>query len=413
MDIKLILLMAILILSLTSFSSGSEYKKRIALVIGNSNYNNAPLKNPKNDANDIADILTKCNFLVIKLIDSDRSEIRSSIRNFGEKLKSSSVGLFYYAGHGIQVEGENYIVPVNTNIKHEYEVVDECIKISSVLRAMEYAQCELNIVILDACRNNPFKRSFRSSQRGLARINAPAGTLIAYSTSPGTVAADGDGRNGLYTSYLLKYLTEPILIEQVFKKVRISVIRHTNSEQIPWESSCLTGNFSFFEKNSDSNYTKSFNVSNVSNVFTQKAGSDLYLVKQGESEYYKKIDDRFKILDSSTVYDSYLNKKWKIFNPNLILTFDDAQNYCKTILGDEFRLPTEAELKSLIKKDESSGLKEKIRLIINKRTSRYWTNKSGWFGKRVCVDFKKRKSYEISSTNCNAFIAVSEVEMDK
>ena len=223
-----------------------QTEQRVALVIGNGAYGDVPLKNPVNDAQAVAQALEYCGFEVSRKINADRKEMRQAIRDFGNQLKKGGVGLFYYAGHGLQVDGLNYLAPVGVDVAHEDEVEDECILVSSVMRKMESASNRVNIVILDACRNNPFARSFRSQGRGLAGMDAATGSLVAYATAPGRVAADGDGTNGLYTSRLLKYLQVPGLsIEQVFKNVRRDVKTASAEKQVPWESSSLTGDFYF------------------------------------------------------------------------------------------------------------------------------------------------------------------------
>jgi hypothetical protein len=173
--------------------------------------------------------------------------MKRAIRSFGEQLRGSDgIGLFYYAGHGVQVKGVNYLIPVGATVNTEEEVEYEGIDVGLVLAQMESAKNKLNIVILDACRNNPFARSFRSADKGLASIDAPSGTLLAYSTAPGSVASDGTGRNGLYTQELLKQMqTSGLSIEDVFKRVRVSVRGLTQDKQTPWESSSLTGDFYF------------------------------------------------------------------------------------------------------------------------------------------------------------------------
>jgi hypothetical protein len=221
---------------------------KTALIIGNSNYSFSPLKNPANDATEMAKSLRELGFDVYDHVDLDRVGMRMAIREFGVKLKKGGVGLFFFAGHGIQIKGKNYLIPINSDISSEDEVVDESIDANMVLRKMESAGNDFNIVIMDACRNNPFARSFRSSEQGLARMEGPVGSIIAYATSPGSTAADGTGTNGLYTSYFLKAMKEPGLsIEEVFKKVRNNVRADTKGKQIPWESSSLTGNFQFIE----------------------------------------------------------------------------------------------------------------------------------------------------------------------
>ncbi len=236
----------ILIVFCLSSNSLSFAETRVALIIGNSQYASAPLKNPVNDAQDMGNTLATLGFDVDVYQDLNRKQMRSAIRKFGEKLKKSDVGLFFYAGHGIQIKGKNYLIPIATDVSSADEVEDESIDANSILRKMETAANPVNIVILDACRNNPFARSFRSSAQGLARMEGPVGSLIAYATAPGSVASDGTGRNGLYTQHLLNTLQAPNLnIEQVFKTVRKNVIKETGGKQIPWESSSLTGDFVF------------------------------------------------------------------------------------------------------------------------------------------------------------------------
>ena len=226
-------------------------ENRVALVIGNGDYHTAPLANPVNDARDMAAALEQSGFTVLSEINADRKEMRGALRDFGKMILKGGVGLFYFAGHGIQVKGENYLVPIGADMEAEDEVQDECINASAVLRKMETAGNRLNIIILDACRNNPFSRNFRSAVRGLAQMDAPAGSILGYATAPGAVAADGAGRNGLYTSKILEYMKQPGLeIGQLFRKVRVDVMAASNDAQVPWESSSLTGNF-FFHLPSD------------------------------------------------------------------------------------------------------------------------------------------------------------------
>lgn len=228
-------------------------EQRVALVIGNSNYRFGQLSNPINDAHAMSFALRNCGFEVITKLNQTRKQMRQAIRAFGEKLKDDGVGLFYYAGHGIQVNGKNYLVGLNTDIASIDEVDDECLRVSDVLEKMEIANNRLNIIILDACRNNPFKSSFRSQADGLARMDAITGSIISYATAPGKKASDGGaGNHGLYTSALLKYIESPGLkIEDVFKLVRMDVMAASGETQVPWESSSLTGDFFFVPSNDD------------------------------------------------------------------------------------------------------------------------------------------------------------------
>jgi len=221
-------------------ASGGRY----ALVIGNSAYSSQPLKNPANDARDVARALTALGFDVQLKTDAKLRDIEDAIRDFGLKLKRGGVGLFYYAGHGVQVQGVNYLVPIGARLSSESDVKYECVDAGRVLGKMEDAGNELNLVILDACRNNPFSRSFRSAEPGLARMDAPTGSLVAYATAPNSVASDGGGKNGLFTKYLLQNIGTPgITIEEMFKRVRIGVMNETGKKQVPWESSSIAGYF--------------------------------------------------------------------------------------------------------------------------------------------------------------------------
>lgn len=228
-----------------------DYEFKYALVVGNSDYSDMPLKNPVNDANAISNELEGLGFEVIKVINADRVAFKNAIREFNAKLsKNPGVGLFYYAGHGLQMNGINYLVPVNADIQEEYEIEDECIPADLVLKMLSYNENPMNIIILDACRNNPFARSFRSAERGLAQPQAaPTGSIVAFATAPGRTASDGGGVNGLYTQELIKAMKVPDLtIEEVFKQVRISVDKLSGGDQIPWENSSLMGDF-YFRKN--------------------------------------------------------------------------------------------------------------------------------------------------------------------
>lgn len=226
-------------------------EKRVALVVGNGSYASAPLENPVRDAEDIASSLGALGFDVIRVTNASAREMDTAMNTFYASLKQGDVGLFYYAGHGIQIDGHNYLVPVDATIDSESDAKYECMDAGRILGKMEDAGNAMNIVVLDACRNNPFARSFRSSSRGLARMDAPTGSIVAYSTAPGDVAADGTGRNGIYTKHLLKHMMTPGLdLNSVFIRTRMDVIQETEGKQVPWESSSLTGLFYFVDHDS-------------------------------------------------------------------------------------------------------------------------------------------------------------------
>ncbi|MFC2116083.1 caspase domain-containing protein [Bacteroidota bacterium] len=252
----------LLIISSITLSGQDNYAttsaQRVALVIGNSQYDTGPLLNPGNDARAMAIALRNTGFEVMEYIDlENQADMKKAIREFGRKIQNGGVGLFYYAGHGIQVGGKNYLIPTKAEIYAEEEVEYESVDVGFVLSQMEIARNRMNILILDACRNNPFARSWRSSATGLAFINAPAGTLIAYSTAPGSVASDGTGSNGLYTEELLKQIhRKGLKIEDVFKNVRSEVLDKSSNMQTPWESSSLVGDFYFLRQDNEISVTE-------------------------------------------------------------------------------------------------------------------------------------------------------------
>ena len=227
-------------------SHAQQREQRVALVIGNGAYKSSPLKNPVNDATDMAQALKDKGFAVTLRTNIGTKEMRQAIRAFSQTLKAGGVGLFYFAGHGIQSKGRNYLIPLSAEIKEEFELEDEAVDANRVLAGMEEAGNRVNIVILDACRDNPFGRAWRSSASGLAQLSAPIGSFVAFATAPGSVAADGTGRNGLFTSHLLTSLKNPDSdIDRVFTRVAAAVARESGNKQVPWKSSSLTGEFRF------------------------------------------------------------------------------------------------------------------------------------------------------------------------
>ncbi len=222
--------------------------KRIALVVGNGSYQHLPaLRNTANDANAIARSLEYANFEVTKLIDADLISMKRAFLAFGRAMREDVEATFiFYAGHGVQVSGENYLMPVDANVSFEDEVAIEGVNANDFLRVLNGSRGAVNIVVLDACRNNPFPSSIRSAVAGLAPVLAPRGTLIAYSTAPGSVAWDGGGEHSDFTAALAETMRMPGLeIAQVFRKVRGRVLERTDGKQTPWESSSIIGEFYF------------------------------------------------------------------------------------------------------------------------------------------------------------------------
>ena len=222
----------------------------LALIIGNGEYEDSSnnLKNPINDANDLSNVLLRLGYIVNSYTNIDLQDLDVKITKFGKQLDNFDVGIFYYAGHGLQIEGENFITATNTNFESEISVKYSSITLNKVLAYMDKAKNETNILILDACRDNPYDKKWDRSiaEQGLAPMYAPKGTLIAYATSPGEKAKDGLGNNGLYTAALLKHIIEKnVPVEEFFKRVRSSVFAFSIGKQTSWEHTSLTGTFVF------------------------------------------------------------------------------------------------------------------------------------------------------------------------
>ncbi len=239
---------------------------RVALVIGNTKYVEAPLKNPGNDAKGIAGELQQLGFQVNLKLDAGRNDMIEAIRAFGGELaKKKGVGMFYYAGHGAQLAWKNYLIPIDAIIEKVEDMQAKTVELNSLLEGLIKAQNPMNVIILDACRDNPFGTKVRSQQKGLSQFDAPPGSLLAYATSPGNTAGDGDGANGLYTENLLREIKVPeAKIEDVFKRVRLNVRRKSEGQQIPWESTSLEEDFYFLppahiKKLSEAEIEKAFN----------------------------------------------------------------------------------------------------------------------------------------------------------
>ena len=231
-------------------------EKRVALVVGNSAYVNAPaLANPRNDASDIAAALEHLDFKVVLGLDLDKAGFDKTLRDFSKELEDADTGLLFYAGHGLQVGGQNYLIPVDSSLSRERDLDFEAVRLDFVLKQMELDRDgKTNIVFLDACRDNPLAKNLartmgtRSTNvgAGLAEVRTGVGTFIAYSTQPGNVARDGTGRNSPFTSALAKHVAEPgQSLTSVMINVRKDVLTTTGGKQVPWDHSALTGDFYF------------------------------------------------------------------------------------------------------------------------------------------------------------------------
>jgi hypothetical protein len=335
--------------------------ERLALVIGNSTYQTTSLKNPLNDAEDVAATLRNLGFKVILKKDADQRTMEDAIRSFGRQLRNGGIGLFYFAGHGVQMGGRNYLIPVDARIESESDVKYEAVDAGRVLGKMEDAENQLNIIILDACRNNPYARAFRSDQSGLARMDAPTGSLIAYATAPGEVAGDGPGRNGIFTKHLIQHMMTPNLtIEQVLKRVRIDVARQTNGRQIPWESSSLMGDFYF----NLSKTSETVQTSEVSSLADNEWKTLAAIPKNREK--IKSPDSRFKLAIFPWKFDIYKEGYRNLFYD---IVFDALKNSLKSY--DNILLKY-----SYYQHDEFGKDIEIIKDIFIEEGSLVWTKKS-------------------------------------
>ncbi|MDN3274870.1 caspase family protein [Frankia sp. RB7] len=274
---------------------GSE--QRVALVIGNSNYQNAPqLANPDNDAQSMAQFLNSAGFEVISATDLGQNDMLRVVQDFSAKVSArgpNTVAMVYYAGHGVQLAGENYLVPIDAKVSNQTELVNDSVRLVDVMSTLETIPSRMRIVILDACRNNPFP-TVNDAGRGLAIVDAPNGSIVGYSTAPGAEAQDGTNGHSPYTQAFLNVAREPnVPIEQLFKRVRLQVNQTTSGAQIPWESSSLTSDFTFFGDTVVAANRAPVNApvvqmaSNLPSRSTRQAYD--YVVSEGRPEYYQEF----------------------------------------------------------------------------------------------------------------------------
>ena len=272
-------------------------EQRVALVIGNAHYQNAPqLANPDDDAQSMAQFLNSAGFEVVAATDLTQNDMLRVVQDFSAKVASrgpNTVAMVYYAGHGVQLAGENYLVPVDAKVSNPTELVNNSVRLVDVMSTLETIPSRMRIVILDACRNNPFP-SVNDAGRGLAIVDAPNGSIVGYSTAPGAEALDGTNGHSPYTQAFLNVAREPnVPIEQLFKRVRLQVNQSTSGAQIPWESSSLTSDFTFFGDTAVAANRAPVNApvvqmaSNLPSRSTRQAYD--YVVSEGRPEYYQEF----------------------------------------------------------------------------------------------------------------------------
>ncbi|KJC39447.1 hypothetical protein UB31_28790 [Bradyrhizobium sp. LTSP849] len=276
-------------------------EQRVALVIGNSNYQNAPqLANPDNDAQSMAQFLNSAGFEVISATDLTQNDMLRVVQDFSAKVSArgpNTVAMIYYAGHGVQLAGENYLVPVDAQVSNQTELVNNSVRLVDVMSTLETIPSRMRIVILDACRNNPFP-NVNDASRGLAIVDAPNGSIVGYSTAPGAEALDGAGGHSPYTQAFLNIAHEPnVPIEQLFKRVRLQVNQTTSGAQIPWESSSLTSDFTFFGDTAVAANRAPVNApvvqmaANLPSRSTRQAYD--YVLSEGRPEYYQEFIEMY------------------------------------------------------------------------------------------------------------------------
>jgi uncharacterized caspase-like protein len=268
---------------------------RVALLIGNNSYGSAPLRNAVNDAHDLGEALKELGFKVIVRENTTRKDMIDAIREFGAAIEGANTALFFYAGHAMQFKDRNYLIPIDAAMGSEDDITFFSVEIGQIFDRMDRARTRFNFIVLDACRDNPFAASFRLSSAGLAQMSAPSGTLIAYATAPGSVAADGFGRNGIYTKHILQNIKLPDLpAEIMFKRVREGVERETRRLQTPWDSSSLKGDFVF-------------NTAGAGAVAAASSGPSADATLQIEREFWVSVRESNRPEDIRAYLDKYPN----------------------------------------------------------------------------------------------------------
>jgi hypothetical protein len=369
-SVRICLILFILILIYPS-SLIAATERRIALVIGNGQYEIGRLKNPANDAADMATALQRAGFTVILKKNVRLQEMEDAIENFGNRLKRGGVGLFYFAGHGAQVSGVNYLIPIGAKIYRESDVKYQSVDVNKILDEMANANNGLNIVMLDACRDNPYARSFRNTARGLAIVSsAPTGTVISYSTGPGNVARDGEGRNSPYTSALIQYMKKPgLTIEDVLKGVRQKLRKETG--QVPWELSSLEGKFYFTAP------TSAARESSEPEEAERPASSPMRETTEVSMDARPpevRKDSRFIDNGNGTTTDTKTGLMWAAKDNGSNINWANAKSYCENYRGGgytDWRMPTQDELAGLY--DTSKTYQSDCRYLFNSKWDTHLT----------------------------------------
>lgn len=295
--------------ALALFAPAAAAAPRVALLIGNNAYPNSPLRNAVNDSRDLAAALRELGFKTIVKENTSRAEMIAALQEFGKSLDGAEAALFFYAGHAMQFKDRNYLIPIDAVMASEDDVTFFSVEVSQVFDRMERARTRFNFVILDACRDNPFRDTFKVTATGLAQMSGPSGTLIAYATAPGATAADGFGRNGVYTGHILQNIKIPDMpVEVLFRKVREGVERDTKRLQTPWELSSIKGDFVF---NATGRAAAAANGQAT-------GGPSADVSAQLELQFWKSVQDSTRATDIQAYLDKYPNGVFAVLARNRI-----------------------------------------------------------------------------------------------
>ena len=363
-----------IILSLL-FTNNLFAEQRLALLIGNSKYiHGGSLKNSVTDVRAMKRVLEDLGFTVMKYENATQKTMKRAMDNFGIKLKGQDVGLFFYSGHGVQVNGHNYLIPTNAKLHNENDAEYDCVRADRVLAKMESAGTKTSIVILDACRDNPFERSWRKGTKGtgLAFMNAPSGSLIAYSTAPGKTALDGSGKHSPYTSALLQHIRTPnITVIEMFQDVRSTVMAKTGGKQTPWESTSLKGNFYFASKGKERDRLarerrelEKLKAEIERKQRESKSQKTEVASVPSKPSYTRPSSSASNVIQRDGVYVAYVNGivkdtktglEWKT-GPDKDMSWNEARSWVQSLSLDDggWRMPTMDELEGLYKKGMGS-----------------------------------------------------------
>lgn len=358
--------------------ASEKIDSRAALIIGNGDYNAGRLKNSVNDAKEISKVLKNLKFDVTSYYNLNRREILKAVENFKRKTKNIDTVLFYYSGHGIQLESKNYLVPIGADLSSEIDAASDSVKIDRVIGKIAETPRKNNIIILDACRDNPFYKKYKTSEKGLtSNFGKVVNTLIAFATSPGEVALDDNS----YTKTLIKYLKLPgFKIEEILKFTRREVAEKTGGKQIPWDSSSLT--FSF--------YPGGNLVSHAASFKEEKSGY--------QAEH--KSNSRFVDNNDGTITDNKTGLMWSKTTSKSKMSWEDAKTYCDVLNKggyDDWRLPTKNELLLLVNKDFGEPAINTV-YFPDTEKAEYWTDtiKFGFHYVFFWTPYSKRTGYLIN-----------------